>query len=172
MLRPSHRTALLIFVLALLYWALVFRKWSSADAVQSLLLPFVLFGLSVGAVLSTMPWVQAKRSVFFISFLIPLTAILFTFLLDVSIPSAMAGGPDINFTTKGAVLFASVSVLVICTFHGLLALAGYALAEWARQTALSAASVDSVNSLTETRLKIVTAFIALVTALIGAFAGR
>ena len=70
-------------VLVLLYFGLLLRDWHYIEDIRAMVVPFVLFGLFAGALLSLIPWFRFARQALRVSFVFlaaSLIAFLATFL--------------------------------------------------------------------------------------------
>jgi hypothetical protein len=85
---------LIIPVICMLYLHFLYIKWDSFDELLSIILPYVLFGLAIGIIISTLPYKKPILTTFISTVPVPLICYVFE-IIFVSILNnpAFAGGP-------------------------------------------------------------------------------
>ncbi len=116
-------------VLILLYFGLLLRDWHYIEDIRAMVVPFVLFGLFSGILLSVIPWIRCARPslqapiVFFLAALIATLAIDLHIYLIVNVgfvPKHLEAGRDIPQWFYRTFAVASVFFFGCCAVCGFL----------------------------------------------------
>lgn len=135
-------------VLSLLYFGLVLRDWHFIEDVRAMVVPFVLFGLFSGILLSVIPWIRCARQslrtpiVFIVAALVAFLAVVLHICLIREVgftPKNLEGARDIPQWFYRA--FALVSVF----FFGCSAVCGFLISVAFRESVLGKLNPESLT---------------------------